>query len=629
MAAIAVDSRSGSRGVGKAAVSVYGDKMDNGLSAERIDDVRELLREGQQRLERDPEQAEAKARMALAAAPGNADAYRLLGAASRRLGRSEEAHRAEMAAIEASAADPDLCRAGDALLMGDLAPAEATLRAILDQRPNDVAAIRMLGEVAAAVGLVHDAEALFRQALELAPGFDYARLHLADALYQQLRNEEALAELDKVGGEFAQYPETKALRAAALGLVGEYQAAIDLYREIVAADPRNLDAWTSLAFLLKTVGKPGEAAEACRAALNVAPADGEAWWMLADLKTYAFSDSDMAQLTAAIADPKTGEDDRLRLHMTLAKALEDRGEVDASFDHYRQGNGIRAAQYRHEPARTARLVDRMEALFTAEFLELRRGGNPAPDPIFVVGMPRSGSTLVEQILASHPAIEGTAELTDIHVVARSLELRPRYRGEWESYPEILADLPADRLAELGGEYLERTRIQRKTDRPLFVDKMPNNWMHVGFIQLILPNAKIIDARRHPLACGFSNFKQLYARGQEFSYDLAHFGQQYRQYARLMAHFDRVAPGRILRVIHESLVADPALEIRRMLDYVGVPFDEGCLRFHETPRPVRTASAEQVRRPIQAEATEQWRVYERHLGPLKAALGPLVDDWRAP
>jgi Tfp pilus assembly protein PilF len=519
--------------------------------------------------------------------------------------------------------DPDLVGARNALQAGDLRTAERSVRAVLERRPNDSDALQMLGEIAARAGALRDAEALYRRALEFAPSFDPARFSLAQALYQQSQPAAALAELDRIEGRFASHPDIKALRAALLAQLGEYHRAIDLYREIVAAEPGKLQAWTGLAFLFKTIGEPSQAVEACHNALKVAPASGKLWWMLANLKTYPFSKSEIARLEALIADPNIPDEDRLRFHMTLGKALEDDGELDRSFDHYRKGNAIRSAQVVYEPERMEELIDRQERLFTADFFGSRAGnGDPAPDPIFILGNPRSGSTLLEQILASHPMIEGTAELTEMHVLAKGL-VSGTGAG---AYPEILADLTPARLAELGHQYLERTRVHRKTDRPLFIDKMPNNWLHIGFITLILPNAKIIDARRHPLACGLSNFKQLYARGNQFSYDLDHFGQHYRQYLRSLNHFHRVAPGRVLTVIHESVVADPEQQIRRMLDYVGVPFDEACLRFHENRRPVRSASAEQVRRPLQPETADRWRDFEAHLGPLKDALGPALEHW---
>ena len=578
-------------------------------------------------IETNPKAAADKASAAVASSPANPETYRILGAALRRLGRADEAARAELASVQASAADPEVAQAGQAILRGDFPSAEKLCRSVLRRRPNDASATRMLGEVALSVGALRDAEDLFRRTLELAPALEYARLNLAEVLHQQSRYAESLAELDKLGSEFAGYPEAMTYRASTLGMLGEYQRAVDVYRKMVADDPGNLDAWTSLAFMLKTIGEPEQAIEACRNALKAAPADGEAWWMLADMKTYRFSDADIAELEAAIADPKTRDDDRLRLHMALGKALEDRKAYDRSFENYRSGKAILSAQRPFDTGPMGEVVDRMEKLFTSEFIAARTGGDPAPDPIFIVGLPRSGSTLLEQILSSHPMIEGTAELPNLHALAGSLEPGSQFRGPWHAYPDILAELSPERLTELGRQYLDDTRIQRKTDRPLFIDKMPNNWVHVGFIQLILPNAKIIDARRHPLACGFSNFKQLYARGHEFSYDLGTIGEHYGQYVRLMRHFDRVSPGRVLRVIHEDVVENPEQQIRRMLDYVGVPFDDACLRFHETDRAVRSASAEQVRRPIQSAAAEQWRSYDEHLKPLKDALGPTLDDWR--
>ena len=532
---------------------------------------------------------------------------------------------AEIDAMEASSRDPAIERAGEAMMNGDIYTAEATLREVLARRPNDFVAIRMLGEIAASVGILTDAEALFRQSLRLAPGFAYARLHLAAVLHDQDRPVEALAEIARMSGELVDYPETKALHADILENVGEYPGAIALYREIVAAYPSNLEAWTRLAFLLKTVGQSEQAVEAARAALRQRPEHGEAWWLLADFKTFKFTDEDISRLEQKISSPLQ-DDDLLRLHFALGKALEDRKQPAESFRHYAAGNRIRAAQLGYDPNGITRFVDRSIALFTREFLSQRAGfGDPAPDPIFVLGLPRSGSTLVEQILASHPMIEGTAELPYIHTLVRDIEPDPR-AGVATPYPELLAELPPERLRELGALYLERARAHRKTDRPFFIDKMPNNWMHVGFIQLILPNAKIVDTRRHPLATGYSNFKQLYARGQEFSYDLTHLGRHYADYVRMMAHFDQVSPGRVHRVTHERLVADTEGEIRRLLDALGLPFDEACLRFHESKRAVKSASAEQVRQPIRKNAADDWRAFESELEPLKRALGPALDNW---
>ncbi|MCY7339498.1 MAG: sulfotransferase, partial [Sphingomonas bacterium] len=330
-----------------------------------------------------------------------------------------------------------------------------------------------------------------------------------------------------------------------------------------------------------------------------------------------------AAWAAALDDAALDADNRLHLHFALGKAQEDRHDDRAAWRHYAAGNALRAEQLGHDPDRVSDQVDRKIALMDEAFFAARAGhGCPARDPIFILGMPRAGSTLIEQILASHSQIEGTMELPDLIAMVSSLE------GEAEpgAYPEILARLAPERLVALGQEYLDRTRVHRQTDKPLFIDKMPNNWAHTGIIRLILPNAKIVDARRHPLACGFSNFKQHYARGQSFSYDLAHFGQYYADYVRLMAHFDRVQPGQVHRVIHERLVDDPEREVRALLGYLELEFEEECLRFHENKRAVRTASSEQVRRPISRDGIDQWRRFGAWLGPLEAALGPALDDW---
>jgi tetratricopeptide (TPR) repeat protein len=569
-----------------------------------------------------------EARRRLRVNPRDAEALRVLGRALRDLGQPDEANRAELAAIDASKHDPEIARASQAMIANDLPIAEGILRSILTRNPGDVAAIRMLAEIAIRMGHPREAERLLRRGLELAPGFLYARQTLAVALDQLSRFGEALTELNRISGPLAEREQVVALKAASLSKVGDNEESLRLYREIAARQPDNADVWISIANLQKIVGDPGTI-DSYRKVLEISPVNGEAWWSLANLKTFRFSDGEVAAMEAALESDGLGEDDRFRLHFALGKALEDRGKDEKSFDHYRRGNAIRSMQTRHRPAETTELAERTERLFTREFLAAREGwGEQAHDPIFIVGMPRSGSTLVEQILSSHPSIEGTAELPDVIVIARELEEgSPGGVPEgWRNYPDLLAALSADDFRGLGQTYLDRTRIQRKTDRPHFIDKMPNNWQHIGLIRLMLPNAKIVDARRHPLACGFSNFKQHYARGQEFSYDLGHFGQYYRDYVRLMEHFDAVAPGSVHRVVHERLLADPDAEIRALLDYLGLPFDEACLKSHETRRPVRTASAEQVRRPIDAAGAQSWKRFEGWLDPLKAALGPALEDW---
>ncbi len=530
------------------------------------------------------------------------------------------------AALAEAVRDPRLMQAGLALVEGRLAVAERLLRPHLKEKPTDIAAIRMMAELAGRLGRYGDSENLLRRALELAPGFTAARANLATVLYRQNRSAEAIEILDHLLDEEPANPSHQNLKAAALGRIGGYEEAIALYAALLERQPGHAKMWMSNGHVLKTVGRRDEGIAAYRRAIALAPTLGEAWWSLANLKTVKLGESDVAAMTAALEAPGLFDEDRFHLHFALGKALEDLEEAERSFVHYAEGNRLRRAAIAYDPAEIDDQVERSIALFTPAFFAARSGrGNSAPDPIFVLGMPRAGSTLIEQILASHPEIEGTMELPDIPALARKVGGR-KLRSEVGAYPERLAELSADALCALGEEYLERTRVQRRTGRPFFVDKMPNNWAHAGFIHLILPHAKIVDARRHPLACGFSNFKQHFARGQGFSYDLAEFGRYYSGYIRLMRHFDEVLPGRVYRVIHERLVEAPEKEVRRLLDHLGLAFDPACLRFHENERAVRTASSEQVRRPINREGLDQWRAYERWLGPLKDALGPVLDAY---
>lgn len=485
----------------------------------------------------------------------------------------------------------------------------------------------MMAELAARVGRYADSENLLRRALVLAPGFAAARANLATVLYKQNKAAEAIAELERIERDGSANLGHASLKAAALGRIGGHEEALGLYRQLLEARPDEPRLWMSYGHILKTVGEQADSVAAYRRALAIQPTLGEVWWSLANLKTIRFDDSDVVAMEAALQSSDLGKEDRFHLHFALGKALEDQGRARDSFTHYAEGNRLRRAMLDYDANDHRAHVERSIAFFTPEVFEAREGrGCDAPDPIFILGMPRAGSTLVEQILSSHPAIEGTAELPDIPAIARQLDGR-KVRGDESHYPECLAELTAEELRTLGEEYLERARVQRFTDRPLFIDKLPNNWAHVGMIRLILPRAKIIDARRHPLACCFSNFKQHYARGQRFSYDLSEVGAYYRDYVTLMRHIDVILPGHVHRVIHEDLVDDPETEVRRLLDFLNLPFDPACLAFHQNPRAVRTASSEQVRRPISREGLEQWKAFEPWLDPLKQALGPIVADWR--
>jgi len=524
--------------------------------------------------------------------------------------------------MAAAARDPDLLRAGAALATNDLPVAESLLRPYLKRRPTDVAAIRMMAELAARIGRLVDSENLLRRALELAPAFTAARANLATVLYKQNRPADAIVELEAIEREGSANLGHTSLKAAALGRIGGHDEALALYRTILDQRPDEPKLWMSYGHILKTVGQLDDSIAAYRRAIAVQPSLGEVWWSLANLKTIRFDDADVAAMEAALTVPDLNVDDRFHLHFALGKAHEDRGEAADSFTHYATGNALRRAEIGYDPATIRDHVDRSIALLTPDFFADRAGqGSRSTAPIFILGMPLAGSTLIEQILASHPAIEGTGELPDIPLMAR------RLGGKARDYPDCLADLDAAQLRALGAEYLERAKVQRFTDQPMFIDKLPNNWAHVGLIRLILPDAKIIDARRHPLACGFSNFKQHYARGQNFAYDLTDIGTYYGDYVRLMRHFEAVQPGLVHRVIHEDLVDDPEAEVRRLLDYLGLPFDPACLAFHENKRAVRTPSSEQVRRPISRDGLEQYRTFEPWLEPLEAALGASGEQWR--
>ncbi|PVM92524.1 hypothetical protein DDF62_05150 [Caulobacter radicis] len=566
------------------------------------------------------QEAVAALRRATALDPKLGEAWRALSVGLTVLGDLVGAQAAGDRQVQASVREPALIAAATALVEGRLPEAEHGLRAYLATRPDEPAALRMLAEVAARLGRYEDAERILTQTLAFAPGFTAARHNLATLLYRQNKTLEALGQLDLLQVADPRHPAYANLRAAALVRIGEYEAATAIYREVLSRHPHQPKGWMSYGHALKTLGRRAECEAAYRRAVEQAPMLGEAWWSLANLKTLRFSDDDFAVMEGQLTGDGLADEDRFHLHYALGKALEDAGRYERSFGHYARGAQLRRIQIRYDADETTAHAARSKALLTPAFFAERRGwGAAAPDPIFVVGLPRSGSTLIEQILASHSQVEGTMELPDVIAIAKRLGGR---RGEG-LYPEALATLDADALRALGEEYLERTRVQRKTDRPFFVDKMPNNFAHAGLIHLMLPNARIIDARRHPLGCCFSGFKQHFARGQTFSYGLEDIGRYYADYVDLMAHVDAVLPGRVHRVIYEAMVEDPEGQIRRLLDHCGLPFEDACLNFHQNDRAVRTASSEQVRQPIFKDGVDQWRNYEPWLDPLKAALGPVL------
>jgi len=507
---------------------------------------------------------------------------------------------------------PRLIEAAAALHANRLDVAERLLKPHLKEDPFDVRAIRMLAELAARIGRLKDSETLLRRALEIAPNFNPARANLAMVLGRLGRPAEALELLDEL---FEDEPETIAnlnLKAATLGRLGDFEDAIGLYEQVIERAPNQPRVWISYGHILKTVGRQAEGIAAYRKALELKPTAGEAWWSLANLKTVRFTEDDILAMQQALQSAELKDDDRFHIDFALGKAFHDAGRSDEAFAHYAAANALRRTYHPFRQGEVTQLVDRSIEWFTADILA-RSGGCEAPDPIFIVGMPRAGSTLVEQILSSHSQVEGTSELPDMPAVAR----------QGRRYPAEAVTLGPDERRLAGETYLKRAAVQRRADRPYYVDKLPNNWMFVPFIHLILPNAKIIDARRHPLGCCMSNFRQHFARGQDFTYDLEDLGHYYADYVRLMAHMDALLPGRVHRVIYERMVGDTESEVRALLEYCGLEFEPQCLEFHKTERAVRTASSEQVRQPIYRDATEEWVRYETFLGPLKKALGEVL------
>ncbi len=557
--------------------------------------------------------------------PKNTAAWRLLGDQLAVAGDEAGSREAFEKHYTTSVRHPELVEALDLFHRGKVAKAERLVKDFLMQQPANVSAIRLLADIATKLGQLEDARHLLERCLQLAPDFQRARHNYAVVLLRQQKLEQADAEIEKLLALEPGNPNLLVLKASVMVRSGEHEKALALYEKVLKNYPNQARAQMGYGHTLKTVGRLDESIRAYRKCIELSPGVGEAYWSLANLKTFRFTDEDIALMRSQVTTKDGDPEDQAHIAFALGKALEDRKEFDEAFRFYHRGNAIRKIHHRHSAKinvfDTARQIKTLDAAFFAE----RAGyGCPDPDPIFVVGLPRAGSTLLEQILASHSQVEGTAELHDVIAISRKLGQKSR-KNPASNYPEILKELSADKFRELGESYLHTTRIQRG-DTPYFIDKMPNNFMHVGLIHLILPNAKIIDARRHPMACCFSGFKQLFARGQTFTYSLEDIGRYYRDYVILMDHWDRVLPGRVLRVQYEDMVADTESQIRRMLDYCGLPFEEQCLRFYETKRAIRTPSAEQVRQPIYQSGLEQWRNFEAHLGPLKEALGPVLDRY---
>jgi tetratricopeptide (TPR) repeat protein len=548
--------------------------------------------------------------------PRSSLAWHALGDQHAALGQAGAAASAHRNAPPGGAADPALAEVAARWL--DDADPDAT-GALFDRFGldlNDIAAVRLLADVAARLERYDAAARILARVVEATPDYAPARYHLAVALHLLDRGREAQAVLEPLMQSHAKVATYSALRAAIRMQVGQERAAIDDYVAALAVDRENAHLWNSYGHALRAVGGQAGAVDAYRRALTYAPNFGEAWWSLANLKTWRFERGDIAAMQAALA-ANLSATDRSYLHFALGKALEDERQFADAFVQYRRANATRRAITPNDADSHHDFAKRTIAMFSATFLAARAGaGLAAPDPIFVLGMPRSGSTLVEQILASHSEVEGASELPHLTAIARSLAMRDEAESR---YPEALAALSREDLAAAGADYLDRAAIHRPLGKRYFVDKFPGNFLHSGLIHLILPNARIIDVRRDAHACCVSLFKQSFARGQAYSYDLADLGRYYSDYVDLMQHFDQVLPGRILRLSYEALVNDSDTETRRLLDHVGLDFEPGCRNFFNDARAIRTPSSEQVRQPIFRDGLDQWRHFAPWLEPLTTAL----------
>jgi tetratricopeptide (TPR) repeat protein len=552
--------------------------------------------------------------------------WRMLEGVYRIVGDADNAAMAAGHSAVLKTLPPDVMTATSLFSDGDLAPAEQIVRAFLLRHGNHPEAMRLLAKIGMAHDVLDDADLLLEAVVAMEPDHHAARYDYARCLVLRHKYPQAREQLDRLLAIEPRHYDYRSLAATVAVGLGEHAHALDLYRDLLVDAPDAPDVHLWRGHALKTIGELPEAILSYRAAAAARPDFGDAYWSLANLKTYRFTDEEIAQMRAEEAGPPPLLEDRIHLCFALGKALEDRGEVAESWSYYARGNALKRSESRYRADILETNTRKQIEVCTPDFFARRVGwGAQAADPIFVVGLPRSGSTLLEQILASHSLVEGTQELPDIQRIVQAMQDRePDFDNP--RYPGALADLTEADVRARGETYLADTRAMR-TDRPFFIDKMPNNFRHIGLIHLMLPNARIIDARRDPMSCCFSNLKQLFANGQEFAYSIEDIARYYRTYIELMDHWDRALPGRVLRVQHEDVVDDLEGQVRRILDYCGLPFEAACVAFHKSKRSVRTPSSEQVRQPIFRDGLDQWREFEPWLGPLREALGDAVDRYR--
>ena len=536
-----------------------------------------------------------------------------------RAGRKEQARPARERLDFLNRLPAELVNVLDLIHENKLYKAERLCRDYLQQHKHHIEAMRLLAEIGVRMGIYDDAEFLLESCVEFAPDHVQSRIDYVNILIRKTRFEKAHEQARRLLELQPDNPGFQSTLASTLVGLGRFAEGIELYEKVLDAHPDRHELYLQLGHARKTTGLLDDAVQSYRDAYGRRPDFGDAYWSLANTKTYQFTDEEIDLIGRYAGAHGVSATDRVHLCFAGGKALEDREEYAASFACYEKGNNLKMRQTGYRIEKMEARVQAQVETCTDELFTSRLGvGFDCRDPIFIVGLPRAGSTLLEQVLASHSMVDGTMELHNILALAQ--KLRGRETEESSRYPGILYELEHDYFRRFGEKYIEDTRVYR-AEAPLFIDKMPNNFLHIGLIRLVLPNARVIDARRDPMACCFSCFKQLFGEGQEFTYGLQEVGRYYRAYVRLMEHWDRVLPDFVLRVMHEEVVNDLETQVRRILEFCDLPFEEACLNFHETERNVRTPSSEQVRQPIYRSGLEQWRNFEPWLDPLKQALGP--------
>lgn len=568
------------------------------------------------------EQALVPLQSAIKLNPKSSSAFFKLGGALKNLGRDEAGDAALKHAAELSPSQASLEKATKLFVQGEYREAESLAKELVNKNPRDVNAALLLARIAIHAKVYDDAEKLLKKIIEIAPRFILAWHDLGATLKEQGKEEEAIITLRKALDIDPNNAPTHYLYAAALALAGRTEDAAQSYKNAVLIDPELVGAHVGLGHVLKTLGDQEGGIAAYRAAIALRPNLGEVYFSLSNLKTFRFTDHEIEDMVQRINQDSLDSESVVHFAFSLGKAFEDKKEYDRAFEYYIQGNEKHRASIVYDPVQTELAHRKMKDTYSEEFLQRIEKSEPGakdPAPIFIVGLPRSGSTLLEQILASHSLVDGTSELPDLGIVSQMIADKQKGR----TFPAGILDMKDSEILSLGEEYLKRTMRHRR-GAPFFTDKMPNNFAHVGLLRAILPNAKIIDARRHPLDSCVGSFKQHFAKGQTFTYDMFELGEFYLQYDELMEHWNQLLPGKVLKVQYEDVVEDLETQVRRILEYCELPFEEGCVNFHETKRSVRTASSEQVRQPIYNKSLNTWKRFDKHIDDLKDILGPLLD-----